>query len=287
MLNRSLARLLVAVLTFASLVGSTAPSAFAWGDVGHRIVARLAEKRLSSTARAEVASLLDGQSLADVANWADSIVAARKESGSWHYINLPLGAKGFEASACPDGACVIGALEHYAAVLADASRPKEERAEALKFVTHFAGDLNQPLHSCDDHDRGGNSLPVTWFGKPSNLHRVWDVDIIEYTGLSEDAYVAAEGRLIASDARIANSGGDRVLDWAFAANELATNVARKIPADHSLGIDYYRTARPIVDAQLARAGVRLAAILNEALGGKLRRPSVTFAPTVWDRKPVL
>lgn len=280
------ARLLAVLFFSIAFVGFAPAPALAWGDVGHRIVARLAERRLTPKARAAVRALLDGQSLSDVANWADEIVPTRKETGPWHYINLPLGARGFDASVCPDGACVVVAAEHFAAVLADSSRPKEERAEALKFVVHFVGDLHQPLHSGDDHDRGGNLVDVTWYGQPANLHGVWDFKIVERTGLSESAYVAAEEKLIASDDRIASSGSDRVLDWVLDANRLARDVVYKnLPTDHALGDDYYRAARPVVDGQIARAGVRLAALLNEALGGKLRPPSVTMAPTVWDRKP--
>ena len=253
--------------------------ALAWGSQGHRIVARVAHSNLSPKARQEVRRLLSqGETLESVATWADVIRNSRPETKRWHYVDILLEHNNYDpvrdCKRTPFGDCIVNALDESRAILTDPARletfklvlanPQESRqarAEALKFLVHFMGDLHQPLHCADNHDRGGNDVEVTFFGKSSNLHKVWDTDIIARAGLRQTA-----NRVIAlstSDNAVTLAEGT-FADWALEAHRLAIEHTYKgIPTNKRLGQDYYQSNRPVIDQQLRKAGQRLAAILNE------------------------
>jgi hypothetical protein len=115
--------------------------------------------------------LLNGESIDAVASWADDYRRENPETGRWHYIDIPLADSRIDmARECPDGECVIAKTEQFLAVLRDPNADHAAKAEALKFVVHFVGDLHQPLHDEDDHDKGGNTRHVIFDGYRDNLH---------------------------------------------------------------------------------------------------------------------
>lgn len=260
-----------------ALLATVAPPAFAWGALGHRLVGHLAEDDLSSAARTEIAGLLAGEpepSLAGISTWADELRAndpdLGRRSAPWHYVTMRAPDCGYDAARdCPDGNCVVGAIEEQARVLADRSRPLDARRRALKFVVHFVGDIHQPLHANNHGDKGGNTVqlrvPTPGGGeKGSNLHSFWDSGLIGLTGLDEPQYLA---RL-------------RVMPLAVALPRPALPPAAGAWASQSCAIAmrpglYPEGARPapgyaadwtpVVDVQLRRAGAQLAHVLNAAL----------------------
>lgn len=260
----------------------------AWGPSGHRIVALVATKHLSKAARKKVKKILDGQTLADVANWADDEREERPETAKWHFVNLPRNATGLVRSRdCPntsDGepGCAVTAIEKFAAVLSNNNASDDDRAEALKFIVHFVGDLHQPLHVSFKDNRGGNDIQVKFFGKQSNLHKVWDSGIINRAGLSEEEFAnELEATLrdetgdeefgVMSDTvskRITQIQSGTLDDWTNESFALAVrNAYDDVPTNGTakLGQDYYDTNWLIVDRQLIRGGLRLARILNDVL----------------------
>lgn len=251
--------------------------AFPWGDEGHRIIAQLAERRLHPDAAARVRELIGEDGLTAVATWADQIKQERPETRPWHYVSIPMGRDDYDPGrdcATPrPGDCVIGALERWHALLSDPATDKPTKVEALKFLVHFVGDLHQPLHCIDNGDRGGNEAQVTFFGeatnpfsqKPWNLHAVWDAGLIARAGLTHDRYVdKLEDLLKTRNPAKLVQGGFR--EWALEAHRAAERAAYKLlPPEKTIGDDYYRRALPTVDAMLARAGARLAWVLNNAL----------------------
>jgi hypothetical protein len=254
-------------------------AALAWGQQGHRIVARIAQRNLSPKARQEVRKLLrPGETLESVATWADVIRDSRPETKRWHYVDIPLKEAGYDpARDCqrtPLGDCIIQALDESRSILADPARlerlkltladereSRQTRAEALKFLVHFVGDLHQPLHCADNDDAGGNKLKVTFFGVSSNLHKVWDTDIIARAGFGQTANRAAALPMTRETVTLA---GESFVDWALEAHRLAAEHAyQNIPTNKRLGQDYYLKNRSVIDGQLQRAGLRLAKLLNE------------------------
>lgn len=270
---------------FALLCVTPPRRAEAWGPSGHRIVALVAMRHLSPQARRAVRGILDQQTLADVANWADDVRDERPETARWHFVNLPRGATAFSrARDCADAdgqpGCAVVAIERHAAVLSG-DRPGN-RAEALKFIVHFVGDMHQPLHVSFADNRGGNNIRLRFFNRESNLHRVWDSGIITRAGLT-DAEFAAELEFMLRDEtgeeefgvmgattrqRIAQLQRGSLDDWANESFALAqSNAYDGVAEDGSarLGQAYYDRNWKVVDIQLLKGGLRLARILNASL----------------------
>jgi hypothetical protein len=262
----------------AVLAASALGPAFAWGPDGHSIVAEIAERRLSAATRAQVEALLGrGHSLASEGSWADDVRPARPETFNWHFVDIPLDEKAYDAArdcpATPKGDCIVAEL----------ARVREQlrcgdvatRREALRWAVHLVGDLHQPLHTVAEQ-QGGNGVKVetellglrcprcTPRRTQDNLHWVWDTSIITATTWNWGAYVSRlEGGWLASaDARDAARG--TVIDWTHESHAVAREIWPLTPADHVIRDDYYFKALPVVDRQLGRAGVRLAAFLDDA-----------------------
>ncbi len=257
-------------LLLLAIAGLPSP-ALAWGFTGHRLVARLAEPDLQPRTRAQIQSLLEGESdptLAGIANWADKLrdtdPALGKATSRWHYINLGEQACTYvREQSCADGNCVVEALRAQTAILADTQRSKAERLQALKFVVHFSGDVHQPLHAGFEHDRGGNDVQTNFEGKGSNLHSVWDSGLLRSRGLDEDAYVVALRALPVSEHLDVSLPPQSNL-WA---EESCRIVQQKgfYPPRAKLDRSYYDRFRPVAEQQLRLGGARLAALLNRAL----------------------
>src|SRR5262245_33377870 len=135
-----------------------APCASGWGVEGHNLVARLAAARLTPRASAQIAAILGPDTtLASIASWADQIRSTRKETGPWHYVDIPIDKPRLkDGRDCKDGNCVTVKIEQFQRILTDHNSSREKRREALEFVVHFVGDMHQPLHCSDNQDKGGN-----------------------------------------------------------------------------------------------------------------------------------
>lgn len=233
-----------------------------WGQTGHRVVGEIAEQHLTRKARKEVDKLLDGKSLAFVSTYADEIKSDIKYDDyyTWHYINMNLDEDYEDAEKNPDGDLVTG-IEYCKKVITDENASDEDKAFHLKMLVHLIGDLHQPMHIGLREDRGGNDFKVQWFYKDSNLHRVWDNDMLDgfnmgYIELSENA-----NRM--SKHQIAAIQEGTIVDWVNEVHELTREVYQSAEAEENLryrySYEYLDTAR----TQLQIAGIRLAKVLNE------------------------
>jgi len=136
------------------------------------------------------------------------------------------------------------------------------------FLIHFVGDMHQPLHSSDNHDKGGNDVHVIFHGQPGNLHGLWDSGLLGRIGKEDELF----GRLSAVSARRRRKfAKGTVSDWAEEAHKLAQQmVYGKLPqgaagAPVEISADYERRADPVIELQIERAGARLAMVLNQDL----------------------
>jgi len=269
-MTRKIALLQAAVL---SLVLTLIPvrEAVAWGAAGHSIIAEIAQRRLDPVALQRIKDLLGGEvSLASVANLADTIAVARPETRNWHFVNIPVGATSYDpdrdCAASPHGDCIVKAIARFRAVLADASKPKAERAAALVFLVHLVGDIHQPLHCAErNHDAGASTLKVTFFGSAMSLHLVWDVGLIEKRTYDWGDYANHLERDWLAGQDVAQLARGEPADWAWQSHQAAVDVAYALPEDLNLGDGYVERSRATVDRQLALAGIRLARLLNEVL----------------------
>lgn len=244
---------------------ATADDALRWGRIGHRLVARLATGRLSDRAKREVRLLLGDETMASVASWGDQIRAERPETGPWHYVNIPVIDSVYRpALHCPD-TCIVRAAEAQIAILSDHRQPRAARAEALKWVIHLLGDMHQPLHAGDRGDRGGNDVTVWFRFRRTNLHSLWDSGLIEANGIDEQQMLSRLERTAAArDTRPLTSGS--VADWVLESHDIARDfVYPRLSAWLFITPGYASDAEPVIEEQLLRAGVRLAAVLERAL----------------------
>ncbi len=268
------ALLLLPLLLSIPSDGRTAPGdATRWSPLGHRLIATLAEDQLTARTAERARDLLGGLSLPDVAAWADSIRPTHPTTAPWHYVNVPIGDPGYDAARhCPaPPGCVTWAISHFSSVLADASAPRAERAVALRYLVHFVGDLHQPLHAGDDHDRGGNDVRVTFLGRRMNLHSLWDRALIESRGLRESEWIAllrARREFLPLDSIRAGT----VEEWTSESHARARQSAYDLPADRVLPATYATSRTSLLEEVLIRGGVRLAHLLNVALDPDPRRP---------------
>jgi hypothetical protein len=274
--NSSQTKTHVIAALFFCLCAGHANSSYAWGEKGHRIVALIADDRLSRPARAAIADLLSVEtdsrvhSLEDGAIWPDVIRGDRPETRPWHFVRIQLAYTDYIATRdCTEGvpSCLVPRLESFVAIMKDHAKPLPERLEALKFVVHLVGDLHQPLHCSDNMDRGGNDVVVRWFGKSTDLHAIWDSAIIERAAETADVFA---GELINKidrmDAtRIASIQSGTLSDWVVTSHALARTHAYRIPRNHRLSQAYYEANVDTVDDQLINGGLRLAKILNDSL----------------------
>ena len=247
------------------LLAPAPPQPVVWFALGHRIVARLAEARLTPAARAAVADLLGGQSLADASAWADQVRGSRPATIPWHFVNIPLAARRYDpARDCGPRGCILSALAEFRATLADPTAPPPAREEAVRFVIHLVGDLAQPLHVSDHMDRGGNEVTVRLRGRTTNLHKAWDGELLEAAGVEEASYLARlQKEMAGMDLERLAAGGPE--QWAMEGHRVAAEHAYDFPASGELGPAYVDENLPRIDRQLIAGGVWLARVLNEAL----------------------
>lgn len=276
----------------AIATASFSAGALAWGPEGHAIVADIATLHLTPQALAQVHELLaleNFHGLDQVASWPDAIRHEQPETGPWHYVDIPLASNHYDpVRDCLDGDCVVSRIPDFVRILADRSASPQQRLRALKFVVHFVGDIHQPLHDEDDHDKGGNEVPVVFYGHPTNLHAIWDGAILEKAlhlrlgpnysfdhaavwsaARRLDAGITPQQRARWAPADLSKNLLLQSVHWAEQSHALARKVAyRDLPAHPAAGWSkaYQAKAWPVVERQLQRAGIRLAAVLNSTLG---------------------
>jgi S1/P1 Nuclease len=309
------ASLLVVAVLASSLV---APTAHAWGCKGHQTVALIAEKHLTPETKEFVISLLNANPvdpqlkrycgsavsdpMGDASTWADDVRGERK-NGPWHYIDIPRGAaRGPIEAFCGKEGCVVSAIAEQLAILKDKSANGTKRAEALRYIVHFVGDLHQPLHSTTNADEGGNCLPLKYFrrdpherghGFSPNLHSIWDSAILERDseGADPGEYAEMLEGTLAGSIEAWQKAGIHVDDWVWESHEYAestvyggltpkiaiepnvpvhsctddNNIGQRILHQHiTAGEAYQAQSAPVVERRVTQAGVRLAMILNDA-----------------------
>jgi hypothetical protein len=222
-------------------------------------VGRVADRHLSKRAAEAIKGLLGQDTLAETGTWADDIRADPKwnHAAPWHYVTVE-DHQTYETSKKNPQGDVIEAIRRFEAVLRNPNSSGEEKAQAVKFLTHFIGDLHQPLHVGRGADRGGNGTQVTWFQKQTNLHAVWDNSIIESERLSFSEFYEFFDK--PNGAEIAKWRSTGVLEWAtesFSARNAVYDLG-----NGKLGYEYGYRHLPFVKLRLTQAGIRLSGLFN-------------------------
>jgi len=249
---------LAAAASVSSLAVGTAP-AHAWGRTGHRVIAAIADRNLSGFARARIREIIGTESLDEAATWPDEMRSDpdpfwQKTATPWHYVTIA----GKEYDMAPPEGDALTALRRFAAILRDPSASLKDRQLALRFVIHLVGDLHQPLHVGKGTDKGGNDVKVTFAGRPTNLHSVWDSELVDEQQLSFTEYAERLERRTTPEQVVAWWDSDP-MDWVRESAAIRDTI---YPKDPKLGWTYSYEMHPIVDRRLQQGGVRLAAYLD-------------------------
>ena len=285
------------------------PSAVhAWGCEGHQIVATIAGSQLTPNARAQINKLLKNNPIApqlkrfckskgltnmqDGATWADDV---KKSNGTAdeHFIDIPrTDTSGNVAAACQSkGKCITTAMSSNLDKLKSSSSSAKEKADALRYLLHYAGDIQQPLHCADNNDRGGNCVLVSAVTPSSKakeaMHSAWDTAFVRsiMNGRSVTATATALSKKLKTDIATWKSGSVDVDAWALEAHKIAEDVAYEklpgggpkaeppadppvdtcpVPPQPAIPLDaaYRNDAKAVIAEQLAKGGARLALMLN-------------------------
>lgn len=239
-----------------------AAPALAWGPTGHRVTGAVADGYLSPKARAGLKDILGTESVAEASTWPDFMRSSpdpfwQKTASPWHYVTVPPGKSYAEVGPPPQGDALT-ALTRFSATVRNPKAPLAERQLALRFIIHIVGDLAQPLHVGNGKDRGGNDVRVSFFGKPTNLHALWDSDIVDQEGL---AFSEWQRWLVAA------ATPDQLRAWSSADPKqwVADSAAERdlvYPAGEELGYPYVFEHRERLRRQLTKGGLRIASYLN-------------------------
>lgn len=265
-------------LTLAVALACAGP-ARAFGPSGHRVAGHVAERYLCASTRQSLKPLLAAKSLAEAGLWADAIRGDPRweHSKPWHFINVPDHGS-LARAARKDANNVLAALARFERELGDRSLPSEQRAIALRFVVHFVADIHQPLHVGRAEDRGGNLVRVSFEGRETNLHALWDAEFLRLPGGPAPRARAAALTWPAAGERVRWQRAAPV-DWAGESRALRGQIygfgraGAPTPALTPLTSAYVAGARATIDRRLVQAGVRLAARLNAVLGAGAACPA--------------
>lgn len=276
-----------------AIAALTVQPAFAWGDKGHEIVASIARDRLTPATKAWVDAILakdtDTLTAPDMisrATWADKWRdSGHRETASWHFVDQELVGPDLKTacfgypkandppSAGPAQDCVVDKISEFEKELGDPATPDAERLLALKYILHFVGDVHQPLHASDNQDRGGNCVPVSLGGqRTTNLHSFWDTGVLSPLG-DDPAAIAKTLELDITPDEAKAWAAEAPEAWAEESYAAAKASAYTINSPSGCASDvaplplsttYQAEALQVARLQIEKAGVRLAAVLNDA-----------------------
>ncbi|PWB66025.1 MAG: hypothetical protein C3F17_02360 [Bradyrhizobiaceae bacterium] len=280
-------RLVLSILMAFAILLCVSKTSRAWTMTGHSAVIEIGTRHLSEKAAGQIRNLLDRDpiELADLAMWADDIAEERPETDPWHAVDIPHNGAGYNRERdCKSDDCIVQKIEEFARVLADMHAAKPVRAEALKFLIHFVGDLHVPLHAYapgppEDVWDGWGGWEGPWIrigDKVAQLHTWWDWKFVADLGSSSSEIAARLAAEITAEERMAWERSSSE-DWA---NE-SFQIAREFVMRHGLidrdrlegnsetnpivlDVAVLEEANRIAARRLKMAGVRLARLLNRA-----------------------
>jgi hypothetical protein len=242
----------------------------AWGMLGHRIVGEIADRHLSGKARKNIRNILGNESLAMASNWADFVKSdpAYDYLDTWHYVNLKQGLtqNQVEEYLAKDTATdAYTRIQFLKSELKKKDVPQTQKVMYLRLLIHFVGDVHQPMHVGQPEDLGGNRIRVQWFNEPSNLHRVWDSQLLEYQQLSYTEYATALN--FATKDQVKTWQTQLAPVWFFESYRIAQQLYKGISKpDEKLSYRYNFDYVQTMNDQLLKGGIRLAGVLNEIFG---------------------
>lgn len=241
----------------------SAQNALAWGSTGHRAIAEIAQDQLTRKSKKKLKTILGANYLPLFATWADEIRSEHNNplGNLPHYVNMPFDVA-YESSIKSANGDLVTVFNQMVAQFKSSESTTEEKATALKFIIHLVGDVHQPMHIGLADDLGGNKVDVKWFGETSNLHKVWDEEMIDYSRLSYIELARFANLLSpAPEKQFLNTTNTNWVDESQALTKLIYNNLD----NKEFRYEYYYQFNPVVLQQIQKAGFRLGNVLNELL----------------------
>jgi hypothetical protein len=242
----------------------------AWGTEGHRIAGLIASSYLTPKAREAIKAILGDESIALTSNWADFIKSDPNFSylSSWHYIDLDKAYSYPELQEYLNQDTKVDAYTKLNFLIAELKKrglSTENKLLYLRMLIHIVEDVHQPLHVGHTEDKGGNDIKVSWYTTQTNLHSVWDSQLIDFQQLSYTEYVNAINHT--TTAQRAEWQKAPISQWLFESNQIAEKVYSEVKSGDTLNTYKYNFDHiATLNGQLLKAGVRLAGILNQLFG---------------------
>lgn len=239
----------------------------AWGLTGHRVIAEIANHHLTHRTQRKLHKLFNNQDIVYWANWPDFIKSDKtgvwRSTFAWHYVNISKSAdfiafkKELEAQPKPNLYSQIQALIRQ---VKNKNTSDKDRRIAIIFLVHLVGDMAQPMHLGRADDLGGNRIDLTFFGRKTNLHRLWDSNLIDSQKYSYSEYARLLDTLSRKEVKQIQSGS--LAQWCYESHLLANDIYAHTPEGARLGYDYEYKYINAMEQQLLKGGLRLAKILN-------------------------
>ncbi len=257
-------RIVRCLIGFVLLSAWPLQEGLAWGPAGHRIVGHIAEMNLEPRVFKTIQQEFNIKHLANIATWADAVRKSGVQPDILHYTNIAAGHRTYnQRRDCPRRRCVTEKIVEYEQTLQSSAASPKMRKEAFRFLVHLVADVHQPMHLGNEKDRGGNKITVLFGNKPTNLHRVWDHDLLFLKGKTQAQFARYLNAAITAENQKRWRGGTPE-EWSNEARALVLDYGYPLQfaRGRELSLDYIRQGRTIVEEQLQRAGIRLAGMLN-------------------------
>jgi hypothetical protein len=241
----------------------------AWGTNGHRICGQVADGYLTLKARKAIQAILGDESVAITSNWADFIKSdpAYNYLYNWHFINLEKAYTYPELQGYLKADTAVDAYTKMNFLIGELKKKtttKTNKLLYLRMLIHIVEDVHQPLHTGHLSDKGGNDVKVQWFGKDSNLHSVWDSQLIDFQQLSYTEYASMINHTTTAQRTKLQSAP--ISEWIYESDQIADKLYTDVKPGENLSYKYNFKYIGLLNDQMVKAGVRLAGVLNQIFG---------------------
>lgn len=264
-------KLRIVALLFALFFLGLQQQVYAWGMTGHRVIAEIAETHLSKKAKKNIEKIIGKQKIAYWSNWADFIKSdpdpVLSKTGSWHFVNSEANLSFEDFEVALETSPENNLYKSYLRIKKESKDPKElsllQQQQNLYYLIHLFADAHQPMHVSRATDQGGNKIEVSFFGRKTNIHRVWDSDLVENEKYSFIEYAQVLDILPKRHYAKYACSFEQAL---YESHELANNIYENVAYNANLSYKYIYDYKYIMEECLLKAGIRLANELNEIYG---------------------
>ncbi|MCH7397972.1 S1/P1 nuclease [Belliella sp. DSM 107340] len=237
---------------------------FAWGAIGHYVIGKLAEWQMDAATVEKVEAVLKQESISGVGVWMDNIRSDQKYNytNTWHWVTTVDGE--YDPTIQEEAGDAYEAFLRLKESLKSGKLTPEEERDQLRMLIHIVGDLHQPFHVGKPGDRGGNDVKVSFFNKETNIHAIWDSDLIEGKKMSYSE-IATELQKRINPSLVEKYTKNSPADWLREAAAIRPDMY-DIPENGRIGYEYIYRHYHHTEERLIAAGIRLAQALEEIYG---------------------